>query len=64
MIGFDDIDEAQYSRPSLSTIDPGREEIAEMAIRFLKERIDTPDPTAPAREHLSNFRLVQRESTA
>ena len=64
VIGFDDIDEAQYSRPSLSTIDPGREEIAEMAIRFLKERIDTPDQTIPAREHLSGFRLVQRESTA
>ena len=64
VIGFDDIDEARYSRPSLSTIDPGREEIAEMAIRFLKERIDTPDADAPAREHLSNFRLVQRESTA
>ena len=47
VIGFDDIDEAQYSRPSLSTIDPGREEIAEMAIRFLKERIDTPDQTDP-----------------
>lgn len=64
VIGFDDIDDSRYSRPSLSTIDPGREEIAETAIRFLKERIDAPDPTIPAREHLSGFRLVQRESTA
>jgi DNA-binding LacI/PurR family transcriptional regulator len=63
MIGFDDIDEAGYSRPSLSTINPGREEIAEVAVRFLKERIDATDQTIPAREHLSGFRLVQREST-
>ena len=31
VVGFDDIDEARYSLPSLSTIDPGREEIAEVA---------------------------------
>jgi len=63
VIGFDDIDEAQYSLPSLSTIDPGREEIAEVAVRFLKQRIAS-DADVPAREHLSDFRLVQRESTA
>ena len=63
VIGFDAIDDAQYSRPSLSTIDPGREEIAETAIRFLKERIDATGPTIPAREHLAGFRLVEREST-
>ena len=34
VIGFDDIDEARYSLPSLSTIDPGREEIAEVAVRL------------------------------
>lgn len=64
VIGFDNIDDAAYSRPSLSTIDPGREEIAGTAIRFLKERIDAPDQAIPAREHLSGFRLVQRESTS
>ena len=47
VIGFDDIDEARYSLPSLSTIDPGREEIAEVAIRFLKERIDASDRDDP-----------------
>ena len=31
VIGFDDIDETRYTLPSLSTIDPGREEIAEAA---------------------------------
>jgi DNA-binding LacI/PurR family transcriptional regulator len=63
VVGFDDIDEARYSRPSLSTINPGREEIADMAIRFLKERIEATDQAIPPREHLSGFYLVQREST-
>jgi DNA-binding LacI/PurR family transcriptional regulator len=64
VIGFDNIDEAQYSRPSLSSIDPGREEIAEVAIRFLNERIGAADHSIPPREHLAGFCLVQRESTA
>ena len=63
VIGFDDIDESGYTRPSLSTINPGRVEIADVAIRFLKERIDANDQTIPPREHLAAFRLVQREST-
>ena len=62
VVGFDDIDEARYSLPSLSTIDPGREEIAEVAIRYLKQRIAADD--VPAREHLSTFRLIERESSA
>ena len=51
VIGFDDIDEARYSLPSLSTIDPGREEIAEVAVRYLKQRIAS-DADVPPREHL------------
>jgi hypothetical protein len=39
VIGFDDLDEAQYSLPTLSTIDPGRTEIAETAVAVLAERI-------------------------
>ena len=62
VIGYDDLDETRYSLPSLSTIDPGREEIARVALRFLKERID--GSTEPPREHLSAFSLVARESTA
>ena len=62
-IGFDDLDEAQYSLPTLSTVDPGREEIAETAVRILLERIAETDPAAPPREILADFRVVQREST-
>ncbi|TFC56875.1 LacI family transcriptional regulator [Cryobacterium sp. TMT2-15-1] len=62
-IGFDDLDEAQYSLPTLSTVDPGREEIAETAVRILLERIADTGPAAPPREILADFRVVEREST-
>jgi DNA-binding LacI/PurR family transcriptional regulator len=64
VIGYDDIDETRYSLPTLSTIDPGREEIAEVAIRYLTERIRESGAPGPPREHLSTFRVVQRESSA
>lgn len=64
VIGFDDIDETRYTLPTLSTIDPGRDEIAEVAVRFLKERIAKPDAGLAPREHLSAFRVVERESSA
>jgi DNA-binding LacI/PurR family transcriptional regulator len=63
IIGFDDIDEAQYSLPSLTTVDPGRREIARIAVEVLLERIAHRATGAPRREVRSTFRLVQREST-
>lgn len=65
VIGFDDLDEAMYSLPSLSTVNPGRVEIAEVAVRSLMKRIDSSDGAAePPRLHLADFRIVERESTA
>lgn len=64
VIGFDDIDETRYTLPTLSTINPGRDEIAEVAVRFLIERIAHPEAHIAPREHLSSFELVERESTA
>jgi len=63
VIGYDDIDETRYTLPTLSTIDPGRDEIAEVAVRFLLERIANPAAPIEPREHLAAYRLVQREST-
>jgi DNA-binding LacI/PurR family transcriptional regulator len=62
VVGFDDLDETRYSLPTLTTINPGRDEIATVAVQFLKERI--VDGARPAREHLSAFQLVTRESTS
>ncbi|MEP6478926.1 MAG: LacI family DNA-binding transcriptional regulator [Rhodoglobus sp.] len=65
VIGFDDVDEGQYSLPSLSTVDPGRTEIAETAVDVLIQRIaEKGGQRQPPRELLSQFRIVARESTA
>jgi DNA-binding LacI/PurR family transcriptional regulator len=64
VIGYDDIDETRYTLPTLSTIDPGKDEIAEVAVRFLVERIANPGAVIEPREHLAAFALVERESTA
>lgn len=64
VIGFDDIDETRYSIPSLSTIDPSKDQIAETAVELLLERIENPDSDAPARDLATVFRVVQRESSA
>lgn len=62
VIGFDDLDETRYTLPTLSSVDPGRTEIAETAIRMLLERIKDPLGTPP-REIETAFKVVAREST-
>lgn len=39
VIGFDAIDEGRYANPTLTTVDPGRDEIPVLAVRLLAERI-------------------------
>jgi DNA-binding LacI/PurR family transcriptional regulator len=63
VIGFDDLDEAQYSIPTLSSIDPGREQIAITAVDVLLDRIASPVPLVAPREIAANFRVVERESS-
>ncbi|WP_425562989.1 LacI family DNA-binding transcriptional regulator [Microbacterium gilvum] len=66
VIGFDDLDETRYTAPSLSTVDPGRLEIARTAVRVLLERIAERaaggEPSPPQR-YTTGFRIVEREST-
>ncbi|MGB3908867.1 MAG: LacI family DNA-binding transcriptional regulator [Pseudolysinimonas sp.] len=63
IIGFDDVDEGRYSFPSLSTVDPGRREIARLAVETLLGVIAAGDARSPRRELRSAFRILQREST-
>jgi DNA-binding LacI/PurR family transcriptional regulator len=63
VIGFDDLDEARYSLPSLTTIDPGREQIARTAVEILVERVAGTD-ASERREVYADFRVAERESTA
>lgn len=64
VIGFDDIDDAAYSSPTLSTISPGREQIARTAVELLLARIADPSRTDPFEQVTADFELVVRESTA
>lgn len=61
VIGFDELDEAAYSIPSLTTIDPGREWIAKTAVSTLLERIAGDADVGP-RALLADYRVVTRES--
>jgi DNA-binding LacI/PurR family transcriptional regulator len=63
VIGFDDIDESRFSVPSMSSVDPGREEIAELAVAMLVERIHEKGDPQPPRLRKPEFRIVAREST-
>jgi len=64
LIGFDNITDGRFTLPSLSTVDPGRDEIAERAIGMLIERIEWgPRSPRPPRLHKARFHIVEREST-
>lgn len=64
VIGFDDLDEAEYSIPSLTTVDPGRRWIADTAVETLLRRINADDPAElPAPSLLlAEYRIAERES--
>jgi DNA-binding LacI/PurR family transcriptional regulator len=61
VVGFDGLDEAEYSIPSLTTVDPGREWIAKTAVATLLERIGGKTDAAP-RTLLADYRILERES--
>ncbi|QIK73791.1 LacI family transcriptional regulator [Propioniciclava coleopterorum] len=68
VIGFDDVEESAYVRPTLSSVSPGREQIATTAIDLLLQRIAESPGTpagerAPARRVLAEFSLVPRQSS-
>ncbi|WP_426765224.1 LacI family DNA-binding transcriptional regulator [Pseudarthrobacter sp. 1G09] len=60
--GFDDVDEARFASPSLTTVSPGMDEIAERSMALLLDRIAGRE-TADAGVHVeAEFRLRIRES--
>ncbi len=68
VIGFDDLEDSAYAHPTLSSVDPGREQIARDAVRLLIERIaegaKPPVERRPVQRILADYRVVERESTA
>ena len=63
VIGFDAVDESQYSNPSLTTVDPGREQIATTAVAMLAEHISGRGAPWEPRRVYADFRILVREST-
>lgn len=61
VIGWDDIDEARYATPSLTTIDAGRRAIAQAAVARLVARIADPDRPVELLE--MPYRIIERGST-
>jgi LacI family transcriptional regulator, repressor for deo operon, udp, cdd, tsx, nupC, and nupG len=61
VVGFDDIEDARYSFPSLTTISPDKENIARLAVARLFERMKGAEVTPASRS--VEYRLVVREST-
>ena len=61
VIGFDDVDDAAFHEPPLSSIAPGREQIAREAVRMLVERI--AGDAQPPRLVIADFELRVRESS-
>jgi len=63
VIGFDNIREAEFTVPSLSSVDPDHAAMAEKAVDLLTRRIEDGD-SGDQEEYVSSFRIVKRESTA
>jgi DNA-binding LacI/PurR family transcriptional regulator len=59
--GFDNIDEASYSSPTLTTVDPNRIQIARTAVELLVKRMAGDDSEHV--EIIAPYQLYAREST-
>jgi DNA-binding LacI/PurR family transcriptional regulator len=64
VIGFDDVAEAAFTVPSLSSVDPGIQEIADKAVDLLVGRISGTLPADTHEELVTDYKIVARESTA
>jgi len=61
IVGFDDVEQAAYLTPSLTTIRPDRAEIARVAVALLIDRIN--GSTEPAVNVMVDWELIVRESS-
>nr|WP_273482949.1 substrate-binding domain-containing protein [Kribbella italica] len=61
VVGFDDVEEARYSNPPLTSVAPSVDEIARRGVELLVRRLAAPERAA---EHVtSRFELVVRRSS-
>jgi LacI family repressor for deo operon, udp, cdd, tsx, nupC, and nupG len=62
VIGFDDIEDGRYTSPTLTSISPNKQEIAEVSVELLARRIQG-GAAEPAVDVVAGHRLQLREST-
>lgn len=63
VIGFDNVTESAFLIPSLSTVDPDHDGMAERAVDLLIRRIEQTEPPSRHQDVVGDFSLVIREST-
>jgi DNA-binding LacI/PurR family transcriptional regulator len=63
VVGFDDTLDAEFATPTLTSVQPGRRRIAELAVDLLQRRIAGDRDPAEHDELVAPFELVIREST-
>jgi DNA-binding LacI/PurR family transcriptional regulator len=64
VIGFDNVAEAAFTVPSLSSVDPGMEEIANKAVDLLVGKVAGTVPADTHEEFVTDYKILARESTA
>jgi LacI family transcriptional regulator len=64
VVGFDDIQFAQFTLPPLTTVQMSCYELAREAVQALKEQIGNLEDELGRREHQIETRLIVRESTS
>jgi DNA-binding LacI/PurR family transcriptional regulator len=62
VVGYDDIEDARYSNPPVTTVSPDKKMIAETAVERLLKRIGSSAPV-PGMEIRAPHRLIPRAST-
>jgi DNA-binding LacI/PurR family transcriptional regulator len=63
LMGFDDVEEARFATPSLSSVRPDRDAIARVAVRRLVARLEDGGDAGAARDLTVPHTVVAREST-
>ncbi|MGW2567768.1 LacI family DNA-binding transcriptional regulator [Streptomyces sp. NPDC001537] len=63
VIGFDNVPQSEFCIPSLSSVDPDHDGMAERAVDLLIRRIEQTEPPVPQQDVVGGFSLVIREST-
>ena len=59
VVGFDDDEQSSFSVPTLTSIAPDKQQLAQLAVAALAKRLNAQDPL-PAREIIAPFRLMVR----